>query len=464
MTFGARGDGKANDAPAIQAAIDAAQPGDTIHFPSGTYRLDASVVVGKSGITLWGDGTGSVIQHGNQNGFQLGTGKGQLTGLEVEQLRFVGLPGQYQADGNQGEAIEIAGPQGTIIRDCEFDGSGTAIRDAGDPGTTRGTRILNCVVKGWGSSALVLVGGDLVENCSLAQDDPDGMGARSAGGLLLRSGCTDVLVMDTVIANARTAAVQVAGDGIQAPSTGIQLRRLTVNECRGGIAIGGGAAAPAPIKELLIEGGSILGTYGDAALSVRQGDGVVIRNNVIDGGPAGLALGLWGPAEPNRSVASLQAAGNTIRNCDRGIWALASNGGSFANVTLSGNSITNCRIPLDLSPAPGISVLPSLPSAPGPAGDPVITGLANGGQAPIATIHPGYHFLIRGVGFGDNPAGTNRVRFVAGGAEIEGQTFFWSDDTIGIVAPSYAGSVDVVVQVDVNGALVTSNHVPLVVQ
>jgi hypothetical protein len=323
---------------------------------------------------------------------------------------------------------------------------------------------LNCVVKGWGRSALVLVGGDLVESCSLVQDDPGGMDARSAGGLLLRSGCTDVLVMDTLIANARTAAVQVGGDGIQALSRGVQLRHLTVNGCRAGIVVGGGAAAPAPIKDLLIEGCSFLGTYGDAALSVRQGDGVVIRNNVIDGGPAGLALGLWGPAEPNRSVASLQAAGNTIRNCDRGIWALASNGGSFANVTLAGNSITSCRIPLDLSGAPGISVLPSLPAAPGLAGEPVITGLANGGQDPIATIHPGYHFLIRGLGFGDNMAGTNRVRFVAGGAELDSQTFFWSDDTIGIVAPSYAGPVDVVVEVEVDGALVSSNHAPLVVQ
>src|SRR4051794_11249020 len=38
--FGARGDGRADDAPAIQRAIDAAD-GRTVWLPAGTYRIDA---------------------------------------------------------------------------------------------------------------------------------------------------------------------------------------------------------------------------------------------------------------------------------------------------------------------------------------------------------------------------------------------------------------------------------------
>ena len=51
-TLGARGDGIANDRPAIQAAVDAARPGATIYFPAGTYRLDDAIKVRHSRLTF----------------------------------------------------------------------------------------------------------------------------------------------------------------------------------------------------------------------------------------------------------------------------------------------------------------------------------------------------------------------------------------------------------------------------
>jgi hypothetical protein len=45
--YGARGDGTADDAPAIQKAVDAVASGCTIFFPPGTYRLQTSVVIRK---------------------------------------------------------------------------------------------------------------------------------------------------------------------------------------------------------------------------------------------------------------------------------------------------------------------------------------------------------------------------------------------------------------------------------
>jgi polygalacturonase len=57
--FGAKGDGKANDTKAINAAIAAAATGDTVEFPSGTY-VAASLHL-KSSLTLHLD-AGSVIQ------------------------------------------------------------------------------------------------------------------------------------------------------------------------------------------------------------------------------------------------------------------------------------------------------------------------------------------------------------------------------------------------------------------
>ena len=69
-------------------------------LPPGTYHLDSPLYVRKSGVTLWGDGAATILQHGSHVGLQLGTGTGTLDGLEVRGLTFTGLPGQYRADGN----------------------------------------------------------------------------------------------------------------------------------------------------------------------------------------------------------------------------------------------------------------------------------------------------------------------------------------------------------------------------
>jgi hypothetical protein len=45
--YGARGDGTADDAPAIQKAADSVAAGCTIFFPPGTYSLRTSVTIGK---------------------------------------------------------------------------------------------------------------------------------------------------------------------------------------------------------------------------------------------------------------------------------------------------------------------------------------------------------------------------------------------------------------------------------
>ena len=56
------GDGVADDAPAIQAAIDvAAGRGGTVYLPAGRYRLGAAALQARSGVTLAGDGAATVL-------------------------------------------------------------------------------------------------------------------------------------------------------------------------------------------------------------------------------------------------------------------------------------------------------------------------------------------------------------------------------------------------------------------
>lgn len=50
--FGARGDGRHLDGPAIERAIAAAEPGAVVEFPPGAYRIEREVAVRRSGVRL----------------------------------------------------------------------------------------------------------------------------------------------------------------------------------------------------------------------------------------------------------------------------------------------------------------------------------------------------------------------------------------------------------------------------
>src|SRR5262245_12286318 len=62
--FGAKGNGEADDAPAIQRAVDAAnRSGGVVHFPTGIYNLESPLVLAKlRNVTIRGDGRGSVLK------------------------------------------------------------------------------------------------------------------------------------------------------------------------------------------------------------------------------------------------------------------------------------------------------------------------------------------------------------------------------------------------------------------
>ena len=60
--FGARGNGLADDTTAIQAAINAAKPGETIYFPAGVYSVSNFVVKNRSSLSFAGEGQKSTIK------------------------------------------------------------------------------------------------------------------------------------------------------------------------------------------------------------------------------------------------------------------------------------------------------------------------------------------------------------------------------------------------------------------
>jgi polygalacturonase len=60
--FGATGNGTADDTAAVQAAINAAKPGETIYFAAGAYSVANFVVKNRSGLSFAGEGQKSTIK------------------------------------------------------------------------------------------------------------------------------------------------------------------------------------------------------------------------------------------------------------------------------------------------------------------------------------------------------------------------------------------------------------------
>lgn len=61
--FGAHGDGAADDASAVQRAIDSVPPeGGTVFVPPGTYQIGTELVINRNGLTLTGSGVESIFR------------------------------------------------------------------------------------------------------------------------------------------------------------------------------------------------------------------------------------------------------------------------------------------------------------------------------------------------------------------------------------------------------------------
>jgi hypothetical protein len=105
MTYGAKGDGKTNDAPAIQKAIDACSKSGSgrVLFPTGHIFL-ASPFNLKSGIDLHVEAGAKVLANPNENvysnsAFRQNPGEGTIW-IGGENIQNVTISGQGEIDGN----------------------------------------------------------------------------------------------------------------------------------------------------------------------------------------------------------------------------------------------------------------------------------------------------------------------------------------------------------------------------
>ena len=208
--FGAKGDGVTDDAAAIQAAINACTPGDTLLVPAGTYLI-YSTVYPKSNMTILGTGASSVIR------FQGGTDYSWV--IWAKDCSNLTLR-DFKVDGNAASAtITGTGEQRHNVMldncsDCLVEGL-TTTQSMGDGiflwrGCVRIT-VRNCTaIAGTTSNARVginfqgasdsLITGNYVQGYDTAykaeidEHDPNSVNVRVAGNT--SSGCPNPIVLN----------------------------------------------------------------------------------------------------------------------------------------------------------------------------------------------------------------------------------------------------------------------------
>ena len=117
--FGALGDGSTDDTVAVQAALTAAQPGNQVYFPRGTYLCGNLQVSGKTRVTIAGDGATIQWTGTGAIGMEL---VGTCTDVRISGLRFSGdgivangHRGIYSASGQTLTRIII---EDCVVQDC----------------------------------------------------------------------------------------------------------------------------------------------------------------------------------------------------------------------------------------------------------------------------------------------------------------------------------------------------------
>ena len=100
-TYGATGDGVADDTAEIQAALNAANPGDTVFVPADTYLISSALYV-PTDVTLMGEGSQSVLYMSAKGLATVGLSVSGRNNVTVENLAF-------RSDGPDSNIFAITG-------------------------------------------------------------------------------------------------------------------------------------------------------------------------------------------------------------------------------------------------------------------------------------------------------------------------------------------------------------------
>lgn len=287
--FGARGDGKTNDLPAIAAAIAATD--DVVYLPAGVYVVESPITITKP-VTMTGDGDASVIRAVDCRGTWPHAGDDAplvsirpadhaLSGVTLRKLMLDGnCAGREYAGWEWNAGVEVAArgehaPDGVWLRELHIvDTGGDGIAVRGDPATAKhravpaNVRIEENTVERWHANrqGIAVIAGTRI---SIVHNEVT-LGVPAAGG------CPAEIT--------RTSDPSSANFGIDLETnpedTGdviaqVRIHDNLVHNCNGGINISNSNHPWNAISDVDVRGNSTV-AYGGSPLKPLQvnGDGI----------------------------------------------------------------------------------------------------------------------------------------------------------------------------------------------
>jgi parallel beta helix pectate lyase-like protein/pectate lyase-like protein len=225
--FGARGDGSADDAPALQLAVDELRAdGGTIVLPAGTYQLGAKITINANRLRLLGEPGCIVRTVEGDHGIELGNG--------VDFLQYLGLEGIVFSRINIGvdHCVRVRKVAQFSIERCHFVGGEVGLSiDQGTVGTVQACRFgEGCATDGLKLSncALVSVVGCYFENSEAGHE----------AHVEVAPGCSSLSIVGCSFGSGVGRAVQLAGG----PSTDVAISGNALRECKYGFRVAGGSS------------------------------------------------------------------------------------------------------------------------------------------------------------------------------------------------------------------------------
>ena len=113
--FGAIGNGVCNDAAAVKKAIDRMEPGDTLHFPRGTYLILGAIEIKKANITFQGEGL-IVCDYG----FRVKASHFKAVGLRMEGMEYSQDCRAFVIDNSVQNVNAPTYIENFVFKDCYF--------------------------------------------------------------------------------------------------------------------------------------------------------------------------------------------------------------------------------------------------------------------------------------------------------------------------------------------------------
>lgn len=298
-SYGAVPNDDGDDLAAINNAIVASSPGDTVYFPSGTYRV-SGIVIGKSGVRLEG-ATGSVLLYA-------GDSADCILGLySVSNVTVTGLTldGNNSANPHQGiwafNSTEII-LQNLTIRNLGNPGAHGIVCDPSVTDSTITNNTITNIATGdsWGAGIGVGHGSsrNWVQNNTIAHT--------GRGGILCSDDSTDLVIRNNTI----TGSGEAGGDTGLGIELGSGCHRALVEDNHIDHWISVGASAYCAVRRNTVSDKS--GIYKFAGLEAGVQNSVLADNLVDGGAQIGISMSGWYPMQ------YVIWTRNTLKDC--GTW------------------------------------------------------------------------------------------------------------------------------------------------